>query len=61
MASHSNSSGKTNSVTESTASRKSKPKTYVVNQPVTPSRISWLKQQSKHVAAVSIQRLDSKN
>jgi len=58
MAKHSTSSGKTSSA--STASSKSKPKSYVVSHPLTPSRISWLKQQSKRVAAVSKRRLAEK-
>ena len=33
------------------------PKTYVVSHPLPPSRISWLRQQSRHVAAVSNRRL----
>ena len=33
------------------------PKTYIVSHPLPPSRISWLRQQSKHVAAVSNRRL----
>lgn len=33
------------------------PKTYPVNHPLPPSRISWLRQQSRHVAAVSNRRL----
>ena len=57
MAKHLTTSGKANSATGSTASRKSKPSTYVVNTPLPPSRISWLRQQSKHVAEVSRQRL----
>jgi len=57
MAKNSTSSGGTNSAMDSTASRKSKLKTYVVNNPLPPSRISWLRQQSKHVAEVSNLRL----
>ena len=57
MAKNSTSSGGTNSVTDSTASRKSKLKTYVVNTPLSPSRISWLRQQSKRVVEVSNLRL----
>jgi hypothetical protein len=57
MAKNSTSTGGTNSVVHSTASRKSKLKSYVVNNPLSPSRISWLRQQSKRVAEVSILRL----
>ena len=57
MEKHSTDSGETSSGTDSTASRKSKPKTYVVSNPLPPSRISWLKRQSKHVAEVSKRRL----
>ena len=57
MAKHSTTSGKPSSATESTVSPKSKPKTYVVSHPLPPSGISWLRQQSKHVAAVSSRRL----
>lgn len=32
------------------------PKTYAVSHPLSPSRISWLRQQSKHVAEVSKQQ-----
>ena len=31
--------------------------TYLVSHPLPPSRISWLRQQSRHVAAVSNRRL----
>jgi hypothetical protein len=60
MAKHSTSSGKSSSATASTALRKSKGKSYVVNHPLTPSRISWLRQQSKHVGEVSRRRLARK-
>ena len=33
------------------------PATYPVSHPLPPSRISWLRQQSRHVAAVSNRRL----
>ena len=65
MAKHSMTSYARNSATGSTVSPTSKPvlsevegpKTYVVSHPLPPSRISWLRQQSKHVAAVSSRRL----
>lgn len=50
-------SGAASSDTGSTPARKSKPSSYVVSQPLSRSRISWLRQQSKHVAAVSRLRL----
>jgi predicted Zn-dependent protease len=53
MAKRSTGSGKTSSATASTVSPSSKAKTYVVSHPLTPSRISWLRQQSRHVAEVS--------
>ena len=53
----STSSGDTSSDMESTASRKSKPSSYVVSHPLPPSRISWLRRQSKHVGEVSSRRL----
>ena len=37
----------------STASPSSNPKFSVVNHPLTPSQIEWLRQQSRHVAEVS--------
>lgn len=40
MAKHSTGYGKANSATASTASRNSKPKTYVVSHPLSPSKIS---------------------
>ncbi len=49
--------GKASSATALTASRKPKPKTYVVSDPLPPSRISWLRRQSKRVAEASTQRL----
>lgn len=33
------------------------PKTYVVSYPLPPSRVSWLRQQSRHVPEVSNRRL----
>ena len=33
------------------------PKSYPISHPLPPSRISWLRQQSRHVAAVSNRRL----
>ena len=53
MAKPSTPSGDPNSITESTPSRKSRPKTLVVKNHLAPSRIFWLRQQSKHVAEVS--------
>ncbi len=50
-------SGNLSSATGSTALRKSKPSSYVVSNPLPPSRISWLRQQSKLVAAISNRRL----
>lgn len=49
----SKSSGTRGSATVSTASLKSKGKTFVVSNPLTPSQIDWLRQQSKSVAAAS--------
>lgn len=65
MAKPSTASGKPSSATESTPSRSPKPvlsfdegpKTYVVSHPLPPLGISWLRQQSKHVAEVSKSRL----
>lgn len=57
MAKRPTTSGEPSSGTDSTASPKSRPRTYVVSHPLPPSRISWLRQQSKRVAAVSTRRL----
>lgn len=56
MAKNSTNSGGPSSCMGSTVSLKSKPSSYVVSHPLPASRISWLRQQSKHVAAVSHQR-----
>ena len=50
--------GRHSSDTASIASPKSKPLSYVVSNPLPESRISWLREQSRHVAAVSRQLLD---
>lgn len=52
MVIRSTSSGKQSSGTESIALPNLKRPSYVVNQPLTTSKISWLRQQSKHVAEV---------
>ena len=57
MAKRSTPSGDPNSATESRPSRRSKPRTLVVRSQLAPSRIFWLRQQSKHVAEVSIRGL----
>jgi hypothetical protein len=49
---NSDNSGEKNSDTASTASPTSKPHTYVVLNPLPPSRIEWLRRQSLRVAAV---------
>ena len=56
----SNSSGAENSGTASTALPTSKPDTYVVLNPLPPSRIEWLKQQSLHVAEVFRQSMSER-
>jgi hypothetical protein len=53
MENPSTSSGETVSDAESAISRVAKPRSLVVNFPLTPSEIDWLRQQSKHVAEVS--------
>src|SRR5437868_1855068 len=53
MAKPSTPSGDPSSTTESTPSRRSRPKTLVVRNQLAPSRIFWLRQQSRHVAEVS--------
>lgn len=58
MANSSIDSGESNSATGSTASPTSKASSYVVSNPLPTSRVFWLRQQSKRVAAVSRQRLD---
>lgn len=44
-------SGKKPSDTASPASQSEKPSLYVVNNPLTPSRLSWLRQQQKSAHA----------
>lgn len=61
MAKRSTKSGKLNLGTGSTVSRTSKPKTYAVSHPLTPSRISWLRLQSRRVAAASGQFLEQRD
>jgi hypothetical protein len=46
-------SGATNSDTDSTASPTSKAGSFVVNFPLTPSEIEWLRAQSRRVGEVS--------
>lgn len=56
MGKPSNSSGRNSLATGSSASPTSRGKSLVVSRPLTPSRVAWLKQQSKRVAEVSSQR-----
>ncbi len=53
-------SGKELLDTASTASQSAKPSSYVVNEPLSPSRLSWLKQQQKS-ARDEMQRILSEN
>ncbi len=53
MESGSTPSGANNSDTGSNASQTSKAESFVVNFPLTPSEIEWLKAQSKRVGEVS--------
>jgi len=56
MTTNSTSSGESLSGMGSTVSPKSKPSSYVVSNPLPASRILWLRQQSKLVAAVALRR-----
>jgi hypothetical protein len=60
MAKDTTNSDKPNSDTGPIFSPASTPSSYVVNNPLSASRIAWLRQQSKHVAAVRRQRLSER-